>query len=88
MSKEHREKAKKLMTLALGDARGGEKERITAAFEALKIIHKHDLLSSPLDGLDLEGLSGLDKETVDAAATLVKKVARGFANRGKGRRVR
>jgi hypothetical protein len=81
-----REKAKDLMNLALNEAKVNEKERIAAAFKALKIIHEHELLASPLDGIDIGGLAGLDKETVDATVTLVKKVARGFANRGKGRR--
>ena len=81
-----RQKAKDLMELALGESKGNEKERIAAAFKALKIIQEHDLLASPFDGLDLGGITGLDKETVGAAATLLKKVAGGFANRGKGRR--
>lgn len=75
-----RQKAKDLMNLAI-DERTPEKERIAAAFGALKIISKNDLLSSPLDGIDFEGVTGLDKETVDAATTIFKKVAGGFAKR-------
>jgi hypothetical protein len=86
MSKEHREKAKKLMATALDERNNSDKERISAAMQAIKIIDKYDLLSSPLDGIDLEGVVGVDKETVDAAATLVKKIAKGFAGRRARRR--
>jgi hypothetical protein len=81
-----RQKAKDLMNLALDEAKGNEKERIAAAFKALKIIAENDFLSSPLDGIDLGGLTGLDKDTVDAASTLLKKVAGGLINRNKKRR--
>ena len=61
-----RAQAKDLIRLAL-DKRGDENERISAAFKAIRIIDKHDLLSSPLDGLDgiLEG-----NETAKAAKTI------------------
>jgi hypothetical protein len=90
MSAAARQKAKDLVKLAI-DERTPEKERIAAAFGALKIIDKYDLLSSPLDGIMQS-----DNETVQAAATIfetltnpdlvssVKKVARGIANRGGG----
>jgi hypothetical protein len=76
-----RQKAKDLMSLALEEAKGNEKERVAAAFKALQIIKEHDLLASPLDGIDLSDVTGLDKETVDAATTIFKKVASGFAKR-------
>ena len=63
-----RQKAKDLMTLAL-DERTPEKERITSAFTALKIIDKHDLLASPLDGI-----MSIDNESVQAAGTIFSKL--------------
>ena len=81
-----RQKARDLMKLALEEADGNEKERVVAAFKALKLINENDLLASPLDGIDLEGITGLDKETVSAASTILQKVANGLANRSKQRR--
>lgn len=95
MSGSARQKAKDLMTLAL-DERTPEKERVVAAFGALKIAFRYDLFSSPLDGI-LQS----DNESVKAAATIfemltdpdfvrsVKKVAGGIArrdSRGSGER--
>ena len=86
-----RQKAKDLMKLAL-DERTPEKERIAAAFGALKIIDKNELLSSPLDGI-----MAIDNESVQAAGSIfetlthpnfiksVKKVA-GGVSRARGRR--
>jgi hypothetical protein len=86
-----RQKAKDLMTLAL-DERGNEKERINAAFKALKVIDDNGLLDSPLDGI-----MAMDNEHVKAAASIfdtlsnpdfvrsVKKVAGGIS-RARSRR--
>jgi hypothetical protein len=83
----YRQKAKDLVKLAV-DERTPEKERLSAMVAVVKLIHQHDLLSSPLDGL-----LNTDNETVQAAATLfgqvtspdfidsVKRVARGFTGR-------
>jgi len=80
----YRQKAKDLVALAI-DERTPEKERLAAMVAAVKLIHQHGLLSSPLDGL-----LRADNETVKAAATLfeqithpefmssVKQVARSF----------
>jgi hypothetical protein len=54
-----RQKAKDLVALAVDD-RTPEKERITAALRAVKLIAKYGLLASPLDILDSEN------ETVQA----------------------
>lgn len=62
-----RQKTKDLIELAL-DERTPEKERISAAFNALKLIRKHGLVDSPLDGL-LDG-----NETVQAAKTILEKI--------------
>ena len=82
-----RQKVKDLIVLAL-DERTPEKERIAAAFGALKIIDRHDLVSSPLDGI-----MNSDNESVKAAATIfehlsnpdlvssIKKVAGGLRRR-------
>jgi hypothetical protein len=45
-----RDRVKKLMATALDEA-GNDKERLSAAFAALKLIRDNDLLASPLDGL-------------------------------------
>lgn len=80
-----RETVKKLMATALDD-RGNEKERFNAAFQALKLIDKHDLLASPFDSL-----ANIDNEQVKAVGSIfetlsnpdliknVKKVASGIA---------
>jgi hypothetical protein len=87
-----REKAKKLMVLAL-DQRTPENERIAAAFSALKIIDKGGFLDSPLDGI----MASIDNENMQAAASIfetlsnpnfvksVKKVASGIASRRRKR---
>jgi hypothetical protein len=49
--------AKKLVALAYDD-RTPKKERQAARNKAIKLIHEHDLLGSPLDGL-------IDQETVE-----------------------
>lgn len=59
-----RQKAKDLMKLAL-DERTPEKERIAAAFGALKIVDRDGLLDSPL-----EGIMAIDNESVQAAASI------------------
>ena len=68
-----------LMNLALGDSEGGEKERASAAFKALKIIHEYDLLSGgkPVNVASsmLEKIMSLDIEDV---ATHAEKFASGF----------
>jgi hypothetical protein len=63
-----RQKAKKLMALAL-DERTPEKERLSAAFNALKLIDKHGLLDSPL-----EGILNSDNETIKAASTIFERL--------------
>lgn len=87
----HRAKAKSLVELAVHEDTP-EKEKFVSALKAVAMIHKYDLLSSPLDGL----LDGND-ETISAAKTIfetlsdpdlvssVKKVAGRF-KRGKKRR--
>jgi hypothetical protein len=82
----YRQKAKDLMNLALDEAKGNEQERIAAAFRSLAIIREHDLLASPLEGIDLSGVTGLDKETTDAAVTIFKKVAGGIVAARKKKR--
>jgi len=88
MSKAARQKAKDLMKVALDERNNSDKERVAAAMQALQIIHKYDLLTSPLDGIMQS-----DNETVQAAATIfdrltdpllvasVKKVGRAFGRR-------
>ena len=89
-----RQRAKDLMAVALDERNNSDKERLAAAFKALKIIRDHSLLDSPLDGI-LQS----DNETVQAAATIfdrltdptlvasVKKIAGGISRaRGGGRR--
>lgn len=61
-----REKAKDLIELALDDGTS-DAERATAAFRALKIIRKYDLLSSPLDVLD-----GSSNKNVKAAKKVLE----------------
>jgi hypothetical protein len=87
MSAQLRQKARDLIELALDESTTDE-ERISAAMKAAKLIRKHDLLSSPLDGL-LDS----DNETVQAASNIfevltdpklaksVKKVADQFRRR-------
>ena len=82
-----RDTVKKLMATAL-DTRGNQQERFNAAFQALKLIEKHDLLASPFDGL-----ASIDNEQIKAVGSIfetlsnpeliknVKKVASGIANR-------
>ena len=65
-----RQKVKDLITLAL-DERTPDKERVSAAFSALKIIDKHDLLSSPLDGV----MDSIDNEDVRAAGNIFRGIA-------------
>ena len=64
-----RQKVKDLMTLAL-DERTPDKERVTSAFQALKMIDKYDLLSSPLDGI----MDNVNNETVQAAGSIFQKL--------------
>lgn len=64
----HRRKAKDLIELAVGDNTPKE-ERLAAAFNAAKLIHKYDLLASPLDEL-----LGSENETVRAATTVLDKI--------------
>jgi hypothetical protein len=62
-----RQQAKDLIELAV-DERTPEKERLNSAVKAVAIIHKYNLLSSPLDALN-------DNETVRAVTTIVEKFA-------------
>lgn len=92
MTAKLRRKAKDLIELAVDDS-GNDKERVAAAMQAAKLIRKHDLLDSPLDGLMDSG-----DETVQAAHTIfetltdpklrqsVKKVADRFRRSGVRRR--
>lgn len=62
-----KEKARRLIELAVDDGTP-EAERDNAAFRAAKLIHKYDLLSSPLEDM-------LDRnETVQAAKTVIETV--------------
>ena len=67
MASKHQQ-AKDLIELAI-DERTPEKERIVSAMKAVAIIHKYDLLTSPLDVL-----REVDNETVRAATTIFEKV--------------
>jgi hypothetical protein len=60
-----RQKARDLIELAV-DERTPEKERLSAAVKAVALIHKYDLLVSPLDMLDSEN------ETVSAAKSILE----------------
>jgi|GEM_PF-4366711 len=60
----HREKTKKLIELA-SDERTPKEERAVAAVQAVALIHKYDLLSSPLDGI-----ADIDNDTVQAARAI------------------
>jgi len=59
-----RQKTRDLVELAV-DERTPEKERLSAALKAVRLIHEHDLLASPLDILD-----GIDSDTVRAAKSV------------------
>lgn len=62
-----RDKARKLIALAV-DERTDQKERRTAARQAVKLIHKYKLLdATPLDGI-------LENEVVKTAKTVVDKL--------------
>ncbi len=85
-----RQKAKDLMTLAL-DERTPEKERLAAAFGALKVIEKNALLDSPFDGIDNESV----RAAVDIANRTIfdadfkrnaRKVGRSVAEKLRGKR--
>jgi hypothetical protein len=88
-----RQKAKDLIALALDARNNSEKECAAAAFQALKLIDKYDLLDSPLDGL-LGGFRGSDNATVKAVSNIVRRFTepdaindfKTVAGRGKGRR--
>lgn len=89
-----RQKAADLIELVM-DEEGSENERVSAAMKAVAIIHKHDLLASPLDDL-----LGSENETVKAASTILdtltnpdfigaaKKIAGRVGNGGRRRRRR
>ena len=64
MSAERRKKARDLIKLALDERNESEKERVTAAFQACKLIDKYGLLDSPLDDM-LDG-----NETARAVRTI------------------
>ena len=74
-----KQKVKRLMALAL-DKRTPPKERRNAAYSALRLIEKYDLLFSPLDGV-----LPIDNETVNAAVHIGKKI---IGEIGKRRRYR
>lgn len=62
-----RQRAKDLIELAVDDGTP-EKERLAAALKAVGLIHKYDLLASPLDDL-----LGSKNETVRAVSTVVER---------------
>lgn len=68
MSAAQRQKARDLIELAVNE-RTDEKEQIVAALRAVKLIHKYDLLASPLDEL-----LGSKNETVRAASTVLDRI--------------
>lgn len=86
----NRQRAKDLIELALDDG-ASEAERLSAALKAIRLIRKHDLLSSPLDLIDTEN------ETVQAVKGIfetltnpklvknVKKVGERFSGRRRRR---
>lgn len=65
---DQRQRAKDLIELAVDD-RTPEKERFSAALKAVGLIHKHDLLASPLDEL-----LGSKNETVRAASRVIDRI--------------
>lgn len=65
MSAKLRQKARDLIELAVNEGTT-DKERVTAAMQAVKIIRTHDLLASPLDFIDSEN------ETVSAAKSILE----------------
>jgi hypothetical protein len=65
-----RDRVKKLMATAL-DERGSDKERLNAAFAALKLIDENELLASPLDGI----MSSIDNEHVQAAGSIFETLS-------------
>lgn len=62
-----RVRAQKLVALAM-DRGTEEEERTSAAMKAVALIHKHGLLSSPLDILDM------GNETVRAAKSVAETI--------------
>jgi hypothetical protein len=68
MSKSHREKALDLIELSVDEGTSKE-ERLAAAWNAAKIIHKYDLLASPLDEL-----LGSKNDAVRAASTVLDRI--------------
>jgi len=88
MSAKLRRKAKDLIELAVDDSTT-DKERLAAAMQAIKLIRKHDLLASPLDGL-----IDSEDETVKAAHSIfetltdpkLRKDVERIANRFRRRR--
>jgi len=86
---DYRQKAKDLIAKAI-DVRTPENERAATMVAAVNLIHKHDLLSSPLEGLLP------NNETVRAATSIfehvanpdfvssVKHLARSFSGRRSG----
>lgn len=68
MSSAQRKKARDLIELAV-DENTPKEERLAAAFNAAKLIHKYDLLASPLDEL-----LGSENETIRAASTVLDRI--------------
>ena len=64
----YRQKARDLIELAHDDGTT-EEERVSAAMKAVRLIHKHDLLASPLDEL-----LGSKNETIRAASTVLDRI--------------
>jgi len=68
MSRAQRKKAHDLIELAV-DENTPKEERLAVAFNAAKLIHKYDLLASPLDEL-----LGSENETIRAASTVLDRI--------------
>ncbi len=67
-----RQKARDLIELAADD-RTPEKERVAAAWKAVELIRKYDLLSSPLDGF-LGGMLASSNEDIQAVGTVLEAI--------------
>lgn len=70
-----RQKVKDLIELAL-DGGGADKERVSAAMKALRIIRKYDLLAGPLDAATDVFSRITDPGLVDSVKKIVNQIRR------------
>ena len=66
-----KQRVRDLIVLALDDDTP-EKEARAAAFKAITLVEKYNLLDSPLDGI-LGGFKNSDNETVKAVSNIVQR---------------